>query len=186
MSRSLVRIALPAALLAVFCFVGCGGPNKPEKGSGKPDEHGHDHGHDHAHDHPAEGPHHGHLIELAEPGQAVKEEYHVEWDHEETGKVTVWILDGTAKKTVPIAADNVVIEVTAGGKTDAFELPALDRTSGEKASAFKFETTSKELLGKLETVGDNVSAKVRVDVNGKPYEGKFEKHEEHDHAGHKH
>ena len=45
---------------------------------------------------------------------------------------------------------------------------------------------SKELLGKLETVGETVSAKIRVDVNGKPYEGKFEKHDEHDHAGHKH
>ena len=49
--------------------------------------------------------------------------------------------------------------------------PALsvDRTSGENATAFKFEVTSKELLGKLETVGDNVAAKVLVDVNGKPY-----------------
>ena len=184
MSCLLIRFALPAALLAALCFVGCGGPtNKPEKGNGKAEEHGHDHAHG---DHAETGPHNGHLIELAEPGQAVKEEYHVEWDHEESGKVTIWILDGTAKKTVPIKADNVLIEVTAGGKTDAFELPAVDRTSGENASAFKFEVTSKELLGKLETVGDNVAAKVRVDVNGKPYEGKFEKHEEHDHAGHKH
>ena len=110
----------------------------------------------------------------------------MEWDHEESGKITVWILDGKAKANVPIKADNVLIEVTTAGKTDAFELPAVDRTSGENAGAFKFEVTSKELLGKLETVGDSVSAKVRVDVNGKPYEGKFEKHEEHDHAGHKH
>ena len=184
MSRSLAVVAYPSALLAALCFVGCGpAANNGEKGNGKAEEHGHDHAHG---DHAETGPHNGHLVELAEPGQAVKEEYHVEWDHEESGKVTVWILDGTAKKTVPIKADNVVIEVTAGGKTDTFELPAVDRTSGENATAFKFETTSKELLGKLETVGETVTAKVQVDVNGKPYEGKFEKHEEHDHAGHKH
>lgn len=181
MSRSYSTFALPAALLAALCFVGCGpAATKGEKGNGKAGEHAHEHGH------AEEGPHHGHLVELAEPGQPVKEEFHVEWDHEESGKVTVWILDGTAKKTVPIAAESVVIEVTAGGKTDTFELPALDRTTGDKATAFKFETTSKELLGKLETVGDAVAAKILVDVNGKPYEGKFEKHAEHDHAGHKH
>ncbi len=183
MSRLYSTIVLPVALLAALCFAGCGpAANKGEKGNGKAGDHDHAHEHGHA----EEGPHHGHLVELAEPGQPVKEEFHVEWDHEESGKVTVWILDGTAKKTVPIAAENVVIEVTAGGKTDTFELPALDRTTGDKATAFKFETTSKELLGKLETVGDAVAAKIVVDVNGKPYEGKFEKHAEHDHAGHKH
>ena len=45
---------------------------------------------------------------------------------------------------------------------------------------------SKALLGKLETVGKTVSATIRVDVNGKPYEGKFEAEGEHGHAGHKH
>ena len=77
----------------------------------------------------------------------------------------------------------------SGRDADAYELLPVDRTSGENASAFKFEMLSKELLGKLDTVGETVSAKVRVNVNGKPYERKFEKHEhehEHDHAGHKH
>jgi len=172
--------SLPVALfLAPFlslCLAGCGGTNQPVKNGGKHDENAHEHD---------EGPHGGHLIELAEPGKENKEEYHIEWNHEESGKVTVWLLDGTGKKEVSTTADNVVIDVTAGGKSETFELPPVDRTSGEKASAFKFELTDKGLLGKLETVGvGDVAAKIRVDVNGKVYEGKFEKHEEH--AGHKH
>jgi len=170
--------SLPVALFFVLslCLAGCGGPNKPAQNGGKPDEHAHEHSH--------EGPHGGHLIELAEPGKENKEEYHIEWNHEESGKVTVWLLDGEGKKEVPTTADNVLIDVTAGGKSETFELLPLDRTTGEKA-AFKFEVTDKGLLGKLETVGvGDVAAKVRVKVNGTAYEGSFEKHEEH--AGHKH
>ncbi len=174
-------VIIPGLVLIGLSLFGCGGPNKPAKnGGGKAEEHAHDHAHAES------GPHGGHLVELAEPGQAIKEEYHVEWDHEENGAITVWILDGAAKKTVPISADSVFIDITAGDKTQGYELAAVDRTTGEKASAFKFELTSKELLGKLETVGKTVTAKIRVDVNGKAYEGKFEEHDEHGHAGHKH
>jgi len=178
MIRSL-PVALFFVLFLALCLVGCGGTNNPAKNGGKPDEHAHEHSH--------EGPHGGHLIELAEPMKENKEEYHIEWNHEESGKVTVWLLDGEGKKEVPTTADNVLIDVTVGGKSETFELLPLDRTTGEKAAAFKFEVTDKGLLGKLETVGvGDVAAKVRVDVNGKAYEGTFEKHEEHDHAGHKH
>lgn len=156
-------------------LVGCGPTNNKaaKPGGGKTGEHAHDHAH------PSEGPHGGHLIELAEPGKESKEEYHVEWEHEDNGIITVWILDGTAKKTVPIADDSIFIDVKTGEMTESYELAVVDRTS-----AFKFEIMSKTLLGQLETVGKSVSAVIRVDVNGKAYEGKFEAHEEH--AGHKH
>jgi hypothetical protein len=172
------RLMLVLALvLAPLWLLGCGGTNnKAAKNGGKTEEH--------AHEHPAEGPHHGHLVELAEPGKENKEEYHVEWSHDESGKITVWILDGKGTKTVSIAAETVVIKVKTGDKTDSFELAAVDRTSGEQPTAFKFEVVSKELEGKLETIGETVLATVHVDVNGKAYEGKFETHEEH--AGHKH
>ena len=172
-------LVLPCVLLVALGLLGCGPANNTplKPGNNKTEEH--------AHDHATVGPHGGHLVELAEPGKEIKEEYHVEWDHEENGIITVWILDGAAKKTVPIAADSIFIEVKSGEMTEAYELAAVDRTSGENASAFKFEVMSKALLGKLETVGKTVSATIRVDVNGKPYEGKFEKDED-GHAGHKH
>lgn len=178
MSRFSLAI-LPGILLAPLWLAGCGPANDKavKPGDGKTEEH--------AHEHPAEGPHGGHLVELAEPGKENKEEYHAEWTHDDaTGKVTVYILDGEAKKPVPIAADTVVIKVKAGEETDSHELAAVDRTTGDNPTAFKFEIESKELLGKLETL-KAVSATVHVDVNGKPYEGKIEEHE-HDHAGHKH
>lgn len=174
--------ALLCLSIVPLLLAGCGGTDiqGTKKEGGKADEHAHEH------DHAETGPHNGHLVELAEPGKESKEEFHIEWNHEENGTVTVWILDGKAKNPVPIGADNVVIDVKTGDKTDAYELPAVDRTAGEKATAFKFEVLSKELLGKLETVGKNVAATIRVDVNGKPYEGRFEEHAGHEHAGHKH
>src|SRR6476661_3501394 len=62
--------------------------------------------HDHEHHH--HGPHNGHLMELGE------EEYHAEWTHDESGKVTFYILDSEAKKEVPIAADEITIGVKIG------------------------------------------------------------------------
>jgi hypothetical protein len=174
------RILLALLFSLVPCLLaGCGSNDK--KGA---QEGGQEHAHEH--DHAETGPHNGHLVELAEPGKESKEEFHVEWDHKENGEITVWILDGKAKKEVPIRADSLFIDVKTGEMTESYELAAVDRTSGENASAFKFEIMSKALLGKLETVGKNVAATIRVDVNGKPYEGKFEAHAEHDHAGHKH
>ena len=174
MSRRFFLLALPCILLTGLWLTGCGGTDKKvgKTDGGKAEEH---------HDHPAEGPHGGHLLELAEPGKENKEEYHAEWLHEESGKITVYILDGKAKKEVPISAEKVVIKTVVGDATDSYDLEAMDRTNSGKPTAFKFETESKELLGKLETVGKTVAATLHVDVNGTPYEGKFEQHEEHKH-----
>jgi hypothetical protein len=177
---SMVRpfaIFLSLALVALW-LTGCGPTNNKEvkKGDGKTEEHSHEHAY--------EGPHGGHLVELAEPGKENKEEYHAEWTHDDaSGKVTVYILDGKAKETVPISAETVTIKVKSGDNTDSHELAAVYRTTGDKPTSFKFEIENKELLGKLETL-KAVTATVHIDVNGKPYEGKIE--EEHEHAGHKH
>jgi hypothetical protein len=168
-------VALFSMMLVGFWLVGCGGTDK-KGGSAKVEEH--------HHDHEEEGPHSGHLVELHEPGQEVKEEFHAEWLHEESGKITVYILDGKGKKEVPIAAESVTIKIKVGDKTDSYDLPALDRTTGDKPTAFKFETESKELLGKLEALGETVKASIHIDMNGKPYEGAIE-HHEHE-PGHKH
>ena len=102
----------------------------------------------------------------------------------ESGKVTVWILDSTAKKTEAIAAESIKISVTIGAEKESkeYELPAVDRTTGEKPTAFKFEIISKELLGQLETP-KQTSPSISVDINGKPFVGKIEEHA--DHAEHK-
>ena len=53
-------------------------------------------------DHPDRGPHGGALAEWGE------EEYHAEFTADHANKqATIYILDGTAKKAAPVAAENV-------------------------------------------------------------------------------
>jgi hypothetical protein len=143
--------------------------------------HGHDHAHDHGHSHAEDGPNGGHLIELGQ------EEYHAEWVHDDdSGKLTLYILDGAAKKAVPISATSVTIEKKIGDKVDKYELQAVGRSETNTTSA-QFEITDKPLIEALKTAGQGVDATLHVDVNGKSFQGKIEHHEHgHHHHGHKH
>src|SRR5260221_6394376 len=100
--------------------------------------------HDHEHDHAHHGPHNGHLMEIGD------EEYHAEWTHDESGKVTFYILDGEAKKEVPIAAEEIVIDVKIGDHQPVtYRLAAINPMDGKSAT---FEIIDKQLLGVLETL----------------------------------
>ena len=90
-------IALLVAAAVGSGLSGCNGKANQAGTGKKPDEHAHDHAH--------HGPHHGHLMEIGD------EAYHAEWTHDESGKVTFYILDSDAKKEVPIAADEITIDV---------------------------------------------------------------------------
>jgi hypothetical protein len=161
---SAVALCLPLAF-----FAGC--DNKPAP---KPDVHTHDHG-----DHEM-GPHDGHLLELGE------EEYHAEWTHDdESGKVTIYILDGEGKKEVPIDAESLTINTTIKGETTPHSLEAVNATSGDKPLASQFEITDKALVTTLKAIGKDVSANLEVKIKDKTYPAKFEAHEEHEHGGHK-
>jgi hypothetical protein len=174
---SLFSLALAAAIWAGGCS------NAPTAGTtagDKAGEHDHDHGehdhadHDHAghdHDHGHEGPHQGHLLEPDTEG------YHFEWTHTEDGKVTVYVLDGTAKKDLPIAASAITIETTIGKDVREFSLEAVE--PGEDKKASKFEIVDLQLLGVLEAVGPSgkgAAAKVIANVEGldKPITAKIE------------
>src|SRR5947207_1783574 len=91
-------VALVAITPVAFALTGCPRANHSEKPVHD------DHGHDHVH----QGPHKGHLMEIG------GEQYHAEWTHDESGKVTFYILDSEAKKEVPIAADEIAIDVKIG------------------------------------------------------------------------
>jgi len=173
MCRSSIWFASLVAAAFAVTYSGCNTASPTaDKATGKATgEHEHAHDHDHAH----EGPHGGHLIELGE------EEYHGEWTHDDAGKVTVYILDGAAKKTVPIAAEKVTIEVKIGDKVSTFDLPAVNRTTGDMPTAYQFETVEPKLKGALDAAGKGIEASLTVDVNGKPFVGKIA----HD-AGHEH
>ena len=67
---------------------------------------GHDHAHDHGHDHGSDGPHGGHILGLGD------EEYHLEWLHNDAGKLTFYLLDATAKEDVTTTTNSITIETT--------------------------------------------------------------------------
>jgi hypothetical protein len=173
-----------AALLAAAVTVwaaGCTTSTSTDTTStAKTDDHGHE-GHDHAgHDHPAHGPNGGHILEPDTEG------YHFEWTHNEDGLVTVYALDESAKKALPIAAGELTINIKVAGTEQSFTLPAVDASEGK---ATKFEVTDKELLGVLESLdpkGESVTATLVANIEGqsKPVTAKFEVHD-HDH-GHEH
>jgi len=122
-------LALTVAVAIAFSSAGCQPP--AAKGPGKEAAHEHEHVH--------HGPHGGHVMAIGD------EEYHAEWTHDESGKVTFYLLDAAAKKEVPIAAEEITIDVKVGMHDPVtYKLAAVNPQDGKSAT---FETVDKELLG---------------------------------------
>ena len=182
---SMYRLLGLTCLLAALVTWGCAPAPPPAADSHEGHDHdheGHDHAHDekghegHDHSHAELGPNGGHLLELGE------EKYHAEWVHDDqAGKLTVFVLDGSAKQLVPIAAEKLTLEKKVGERADQFELVAVDR-QGETPQTAKFEIVDKSLIEALKMVGDGVEANLTLDVNGESFTVPFAKHEhEHKH-----
>lgn len=167
----MIRIAsLLFVAIALAAFTGCP-PANPAPADG------HD---DHAdHEEHVEGPHHGHILEFD------KEGYHAEWTHsEDDNVVAIYLLDESLEKDVAIAADKVVIEVNRDGEAETFELPATNAVDG-KASAFEIE--SQVLLVDLKATGKkeaNVTATLKVEIEGETYSAGIVEEEHHHHHHH--
>lgn len=129
-------------------------------------------GHSHSHSHEEVGPNGGHLVELGD------EDYHLEWTHDDaTGLVTLYVLDSTAKKPVPVVSETITITAKVKGSNE-YHLAAVDPIGDPPATA-KFELKSPELLVALSLAGAGADVSVVVMIDGKEYPGEFEKH---DHA----
>ncbi|WP_166820046.1 hypothetical protein [Thalassoroseus pseudoceratinae] len=164
--------ALLLTLTASLTFIGCTNQeekpdtqeipdNPPPAPSGSKDAH------------PTRGPHHGRLIELG------KEEYHGELLHDEdTDAVTIYLLDGSAKNTVPIDAEEVTVNVSRGGKPKQFELKAQPVKDDPDGQSSRFFSDDKELGEHLDEDGAN--ARLVVKIGGKSYNGEIS-HEDHGH-----
>lgn len=122
---------------------------------------------DHA-EHGETGPHGGHLIELGHDHQ-----FHAELvDDDARQQVVVYLLDGDMKDLgSPLSAASLVM--TADGQSATFEL-----LSGPYANMLTSNDAG--LLEMLDS-GDDVSAKLRVTIDGTPFSGMMEHH---DHEGH--
>jgi hypothetical protein len=154
--------ALLAAAVLAFSS-GCGDtpkPDKPGKTNGK--------GGDKTSGHPAHGPHNGHLIELGGD-----HEYHGEIVHDDTaGTVTIYILDGTAKKAAPIDAKEITINVTHDKKPEQFKLAASPDQGDPEGKSSRFVSKDKHLLEDLDAKG--AQAELVFSVGSKQFRGKIE------------
>lgn len=186
--RNLSWACMSGAILMLSVLPGCGS-NPPEKESvkstethSKGDEQHHEgDGHDHSedgHDHPSEGPHHGHLVELG------NEEYHAELVHDDdAGTVTIYLLDGSAKKAVPIDAAELMVNLKHDGKGEQFKIAAAPDEGDPNGKSSRFISDDPELGEDLDREG--VEATLVVKISGKSYRGDMSHdHDDHGHGGH--
>lgn len=159
---------------------GCSGkktdPKEKDHKDHKDDDHKDHKDDDHKddHDHPTKGPSGGVLAEWG------KEEYHPEFvvDHK-AKKVTVNILDKSAKKVAPIEAETISVTITSVKPPVQITLKADPQKDDPKGKSSRF-------VGEHEKLGEDVPFRGEISgkVGTKPYSGKFVE-KEHDHKDHK-
>lgn len=167
-----VRNLTTLALTISVTILGCANADPPkttgETGT-SPVEDNHS-----AHAHPSEGPHHGPLIELG------AEEYHAELLHDEnSGKVTIYVLDKAATASVPIAASEIMINLKHNGKGQQFKLAAMPLEGEADGVSSRFISEDKTLGDLLHN--EETEATLAISINGKPYRGKVPHHHDHGH-----
>jgi hypothetical protein len=161
------KLALGLLAAISFAYTGCGKTEQANDAKSSKEVSGDAHSDaDAGHDHPTVGPHKGSLIELGE------EAYHAELlhpGHGATGEVTVYILDGSASKQVPIDAKSVAINIQHDGKPEQFTLDAAPEESDGEGKSSRFTSKDAELLEHFEE--DHVHGKLSVKIEGKSFSG---------------
>ena len=126
----------------------------------------------HHHEHHAEkGPHGGDLVEVGGG------KYHAELVHE-GASVTVYVLDGEAKATVPIAASEVTINLKHGEKPEQFKLAASPIEGDPEGKSSRFVSSDVHLSEDLDHEG--IEARLALEIDGQSYTGHIE--HSHDHS----
>lgn len=130
------------------------------------------------HDHPSEGPHGGALVELGD------EEFHAEFIvKDKTHEVVVYILDGSAKKVVPIEEPQLLLNLKTTAKPQQFKVPAAPAKGDPEGKTGRFLLKDEKLVDVLHAKG--TTAHLRVKINNQSYSGKIDLDHHHDHD-HKH
>ena len=120
------------------------------------------------HHHAEKGEHGG---QIAEAGS-----HHIEWHHDEKAhKLSIWVLDESMKKAVPVTADKMLVVVTIPGKPE--KQVALPATNAADGKASQFEIEDEELLTAME-IGKAV---LKFELDGKPVTAALEADHDHEH-----
>jgi hypothetical protein len=127
--------------------------------------------------HPTEGPHGGSLIELG------NEEYHAELIHDEnSGKVTVYLLDASATASAPIEATELTINLKHDGAAEQFKVAAEPADTDPQGRSSRFTSDNAELGEDLEH--EDAEPQLVATIDGKQYRGAIEHSHEHEDHGH--
>jgi len=161
------RLTCSLFAVALLAFTGCGGAPAPAPAPTTTTE-------EHAHEHPDHGPHDGDLVELG------NEEYHAEIVHEAEGKLSVYILDSSAKNLVPIDATEITLNIVHDGSPEQHALAAAPTETDPAGKSSKFVSADAHAGEDLDLEG--AQAKLAVTINGTAYQGAVA----HNHAGHEH
>lgn len=155
---------------------GTGAKVKPPAHAGHDHDHDHDHSgegdHEKDHGHAEEGPHHGKLIELG------KSEYHAEIVHSEKS-LTIYVLDGSAKKASPIAATELVINLLHDGKPEQFKVIAKPDEGDPEGKSSRFASEDAELISHVDE--ESASAKLVLVIDGTTFRGTIPADHDHEH-----
>lgn len=173
-SSFLVRSLWPSAIACGLTLtLGCGEAPKPATETVHHEGDGHtDHGAPEA-GHPEAGPHNGHLIELG------KEEFHAELLHDDaTHTITLYVLDGSATKMIPLAEKELTINLVADGKPTQFKIPATPQADDPSGQSTRFELVDETLCKALDD--PKSKARLMLTIDGKQFSGDMA-HHDHDH-----
>ena len=161
-AKSMFPCLLATLALVMFVSVGC---EKPSSGNGQG---GSGHAHVHDHDHPAHGPNGGHIFPLD------TDEFQAEWKkYSDNNVIKIYFLDAAGKKTMPIAAESVMITPKAGEGDESFVLPAESPENGV-ASVFKLDDAAL-------AVSIPLGVDIEFKVGDKTVKGEIKAHEPLDH-----
>ena len=153
------------AVVCLAALIAAGCNNSSDTNTQKPDEAIDPHA---GHDHGSLGPHGGHLLELGE------EDYHAEWRfNDDSGKVTIYLLDAEAKKAVTTTAKEISVKVTHGENVSDYQLPAINQSDDDPPTASEFELVDTVMLELLKGVGHGIDASLTVTIDDKQYSGAF-------------
>lgn len=134
------------------------------------------------HAHPEKGPRGGALVELGE------EEFHAEVLHDhDSHTVTIFLLDGSARRLVGIDSREVLVNIRSGRKAKQFKLAAAPQKGDRSGFSTRFAARSEELCHMLDE--HEADARLNVRIAGRGFSGKIPHIHDHDHDhehNHKH
>jgi hypothetical protein len=162
--KSMLILSLCAGTTLLLSIAGCSNDKTP-KPTGE-------HAHQHVH-----GPHDGELIEVGE------EEYHGEMIHDDqSGTVTIYVLDKSHEKPVPIAAGTITIKMVINSTPVEFKLAAKPDKDDPAGKSSRFESQDQALGLALDN--EQAERELILPIGEKTYHAKFAHFDDEHHHHH--